>query len=232
MIQERNREAARWLQEPLDWEEEAETGPNPGTAAPFEDAPVIYYMGRRIYFRSPEPEDEPLLRRWVNDPRVWSTLKFRGPRNAIHQREWIESLGKTRTEHTFGIVVRETDRLIGTAGLHGIDPFNRSATFGLCIGDAAFRGKGYGTEATRLAMRYGFQELNLNRIELSVFGHNWRAIRVYQKCGFVHEGCLRQAVYRHGQYQDEYKFAILREEWNRLAGADGPDSTWIGGWAE
>lgn len=183
---------------------------------PHEPLRVVYYMGRQIDFRPLELSDEPQLRRWINDPNVWATLLHRGPINALREREWITSLGKTGKDYVFGIVVRDEDRLIGTTGLHAINPVTRSATFGLMIGDRRYHNRGYGTEATRLALRYGFRELNLNRIELSVYADNWRAIRVYQKCGFQHEGCLRQAIYRNGRYVDEYRFAILREEWETV----------------
>lgn len=185
-------------------------------ALPHEPVRVVYYMGCRVDFRPLEFSDEPLLRRWINDPAVWATLLHRPPINAVREREWISSLGKDRKDYVFGIVVRDEDRLIGTTGLHNVDPVTRSATFGLMIGDRRYHNRGYGTEATQLALRYGFRELNLNRIQLSVFADNWRAIRVYQKCGFKHEGCLRQAQYRNGRYVDEYRFAILREEWNAV----------------
>ncbi len=186
-------------------------------AARTDEAPaVVYYMGQRIYFRPLELSDEPVLRRWINDPRNWKTLLHRGPMNECREREWLESLGKSKTDYVFGIVVKDGDRLIGTTGLHVVDGRTRSATFGLLIGEVAFQNRGYGSEATRLAIRYGFRELNLNRIQLSVYAHNWRAIRAYQKAGFVHEGCLRQAQYVNGEYVDEYRFAILREEWENL----------------
>jgi RimJ/RimL family protein N-acetyltransferase len=178
---------------------------------------VVYYQGERIYFRPIELEDEATLQRWINDPQVRAHLVHRGPVSAIHQREWIESVSRPGTDYVFGIVVKDGDRLIGTTGLHKIDRIARSASFGLMIGDVAYQNRGYGAEATRLAIRYGFRELNLKRIELSVFANNWRAIRTYQKAGFVHEGCLRAAQYRDGEYVDEYKFAILREEWGSLA---------------
>jgi RimJ/RimL family protein N-acetyltransferase len=110
-------------------------------------------------------------------------------------------------------VVRDQDRLIGTTGLNQIDWRARRAVFGICVGDVDFQSRGYGIEAVRLVLRYGFEELNLNRIALSVFSHNLRAIRCYQKAGFVHEGCLREAWFQGGRYLDEYKFAILRDEW-------------------
>ncbi len=178
-------------------------------------ARVVFYEGQRIYFSPIEPDDEPLLRRYVNDPANWRGLMHRGPINSCREREWIESVGRDGKDYVFGVVVREGDRLIGVTGLHNVQSAARKATFGINIGDRAFQNKGYGTEATLLCLRYGFEELNLNRIALSVFSNNPRAIRCYQKAGFVQEGCLRQAVYRNGRYEDEYQFAILREEWER-----------------
>jgi RimJ/RimL family protein N-acetyltransferase len=204
------------------WEIEGAASPNVETHVPAPDdrasRPVVYYEGERICFRPLETEDEPLVRRWINDPNVWATLCHRRPLNAIREREWIESLGKSETDVVFGVVVKDENRLIGTTGLHRIHSINRSAVFGIALGDRAYHNRGYGTEAVRLTVRYGFEELNLNRIALSVFSHNLRAIRCYQKAGFVHEGCLREAFYRNGTYHDEYRFALLRDEWQALRG--------------
>jgi RimJ/RimL family protein N-acetyltransferase len=178
---------------------------------------VIYYQGERIDFRPLEPTDEPLLRTWINDPRVWSTLNFRPPINELREREYLERYGKNDNDIAFGIVVREEDRLIGSCGLHNIKPADRCATFGLMIGDVDYHGRGYGTEATRLTIRFGFEELNLHRIQLNVFAHNAAARRVYEKAGFVQEGCRRQAVYRHGRYRDVYEYGILRDEYDQQA---------------
>ncbi|MHC4444568.1 MAG: GNAT family N-acetyltransferase [Planctomycetota bacterium] len=176
---------------------------------------VVYYMGERIYLRPIELEDEPLLRQWINNPEIWQTTTLRPPMNAVRERQWIESLGKKENEYDFGIVVKDDDRLIGSTGLSQIHPFNRSAMFGIMIGDTEYQNQGYGTQATRLTVRYGFEELNLNRIWLRVYANNPRAIWTYQKAGFIQEGCLRQAYYRNGQYHDEYLFAILREVWEQ-----------------
>jgi RimJ/RimL family protein N-acetyltransferase len=185
------------------------------TAVATPPARVVFYEGQRIYFSPVELEDEPLLRRWINDPANWRGLMHRGPVNSGREREWIESIGRDGKDYVFGVVVREGDRLIGVTGLHNVQSAARKAIFGINIGDRAFQNKGYGTEATLLCLRYGFEELNLHRIALSVFSNNPRAIRTYQKAGFVQEGCLRQAVFRNGRYEDEYQFAILREEWER-----------------
>jgi len=68
----------------------------------------------------------------------------------------------------------------------------------------------------RLMLRYGFMELNLNRVTLGVFANNPRAVRSYEKCGFVHEGCLREFLLRDGKYCDMLQMGILREEWEAL----------------
>lgn len=184
----------------------------------FEDepAPIIFYAGERIDFRPIELSDEPLLRRWINDPRVWATLHFRGPLNTRCEVEYIESLYRQPNDYTFGIIERETSRLVGTCGLHGINPISRKATFGLMIGEVGRQNRGLGSEAVRLALKFAFRELNLHRVELSVFANNWRAIRAYQKAGYRHEGCRRQAAFRDGEYIDVYEFGILREEWDVL----------------
>jgi len=187
-------------------------GPNRQAMKPH-PIPVVFFEGDRIYFRPIEVEDESLLRQWVNDPVNRRGLCVRKPLNACREREWIESQGKSAADVAFGIVVRQGHRLIGTTGLHRIDPTHRKAEFGINLGDREYQNKGFGTEATRLMIRYGFEELNLNRIGLSVFANNLRAIRCYQKSGFVSEGCHRQAMYGAGQFHDEYRFGILREEW-------------------
>jgi RimJ/RimL family protein N-acetyltransferase len=79
-------------------------------------------------------------------------------------------------------------------------------------------GRGYGSEAVSLMLRFGFTELNLRRISLSVFEYNTRAVRAYEKAGFQQEGRLRQALQRDGRRWDELFMGILREDWLRLHG--------------
>lgn len=176
---------------------------------------IHYYEGQRIYLRPLELEDEALLRRWFNDPANWSTLARFLPVNQQREREFIERLYKSTEDLAWGVVVREGDRLIGAAGLHRIAHVNRSAEFGIIIGDRDYQSRGYGTEATRLVVQYGFEELNLNRIGLSVFSDNERGIRAYRRAGFEQEGRRRQAFFRNGGYHDELCFGLLRSDWQR-----------------
>jgi RimJ/RimL family protein N-acetyltransferase len=179
---------------------------------------IRFYEGDRIYFRPIELEDEPALRRWRNDPAIWATLQSAQPMNAIREKEWIEKLYKPESQDiSVAIVLKDGDRLIGGCGLFNVRPADRSAVFGIMIGDREYQNQGHGTEATELIVRFGFEEMNLNRIGLSVFADNTRGIRAYEKAGFVREGCIRQAYFRNGRYHDELFYGILREEWKGTA---------------
>lgn len=97
-------------------------------------------------------------------------------------------------------------------GLYRIDHRVRACEFAILIGDSAQWGKGIGREVTSGILAYGFDELNMNRIELSVVASNARAIRLYEGLGFVTEGVKRQAQNRAGKYLDVILMAILRSE--------------------
>ena len=85
----------------------------------------------------------------------------------------------------------------------------------MMIGEKSMWGKGYGTEATRLVVRYAFEELHLNRVQLHVYEYNLRGVRVYEKVGFRREGVLRQEHMYDGRFWDTVVMAILREEWEK-----------------
>ena len=87
------------------------------------------------------------------------------------------------------------------------------------IGDKAYWSQGYGTDAMLTFVRFGFDEMNLHRIDLTVDADNPRAIRCYQKCGFVEEGRLRENRYQQGKYGDQLVMSILRDEFYERWGA-------------
>jgi len=89
-------------------------------------------------------------------------------------------------------IIALEERCIGTARLHNLDRQNRRARYAIGIFDPACWGQGYGTEATRLVLRYAFEELKLHRVDLRVLEFNHRAIACYEKCGFVREGIERE----------------------------------------
>jgi RimJ/RimL family protein N-acetyltransferase len=106
--------------------------------------------------------------------------------------------------------------LIGNCGLHDVDLKNRSAVFGIVIGDKNYWSQGYGTDATLTLLRFAFEQIGLNRVELFVYDFNPRAQRAYEKAGFKRSGVKRQGLFRNGAFHDEIMMDILREEWDKL----------------
>src|SRR5258708_2251935 len=124
------------------------------------------------------------------------------PMSKQAEEEFI--INSARDEHVLHliIVLKDGDRPIGMIGLKDIDFRNRSAQFGIAIGERECWGQGHGTEATRLILDHAFGTLNLNRVWLRVAEDNERACRCYKRLGFEKEGVLRQDYYRNGRYLD------------------------------
>jgi RimJ/RimL family protein N-acetyltransferase len=140
------------------------------------------------------------------------------PQTPEDELEWFEKVRKDEGTFLFAVRRRDTGALVGTASLFDINWRVRKCVFGIALGPPEIWGKGFGSEATRLTLRYAFSELNLNRVQLFVYEFNERAVRAYKKVGFQKEGRLREAVYRDGRYYDEFVMACLRSEWSESAG--------------
>ena len=128
------------------------------------------------------------------------------------EREITRDVLENKDEIYFGIYTLTDNRLIGSCSIEPMRS-HRNAWVAIGIGDPAYRGKGYGTDAMRLLIGYGFRELDLQKITLSAFGYNLRAIRSYEKAGFIREVVQRAALYRDGQRHDMIVMGILRREW-------------------
>ncbi len=102
---------------------------------------------------------------------------------------------------------------IGTTGLGNVSLKDHNAMFGIAIGEKDYWSRGYGTEACRLLVRYGFEQLNLHRINSGVISFNERSARMHRRVGFKEEGRQREGMFRNGQFHDLIYFGLLRSEW-------------------
>lgn len=127
-------------------------------------------------------------------------------------REWYATRATVDERLDLAIVETATGALVGEVVLNEFDPHARSANFRTLMG-AAGRGRGLGSEATRLIVGYGFESIGLHRISLDVFAFNPRAMRVYEKVGFIREGVRREAFAFDGEHVDEVLMSILEGEW-------------------
>lgn len=177
---------------------------------------VKFYEGEKIYLRPVEEEDLKLFYFGKNNPDVRETLFLFYPMTYDQIKIEIQSLQASKENLTFTIVEKLTGKAIGQTSFVRIDYVSRMATFFLAIWDPDYWSRGYGTEATQLMIDYGFEILNLNRIQLHVALENNNAIRAYEKCGFKVEGTLREAMYHHNRYCDFLLMAILRSEFYQM----------------
>ena len=172
-----------------------------------------FIVGERIYLRPLEPaQDNHLYSTWMNDEEIRRYFSIY-PTSDTRGKERLEQLYKDGKHIIFGVVLNSDNRLIGLVGLKEINYLNQSAEFYVIIGDRSLQGRGYGTEATKLMIRYGFMELNLNRIQTQDMEENIGGWRADEKAGFKYEGTLREVILRFGKYNDVRVYSLLRSEY-------------------
>ena len=145
------------------------------------------------------------------------------PRSLLRREQDWEAEQSEPDASAVSLVIVADDRPVGDINLFQIDTRNRHALIGLSLWRAEDRDHGYGSDAIRAMLRWGFGHLNLHRIELAVDGTNERAMHVYEKLGFVREGVRRQHHYDGGVYHDEITMAILDCEFVALDRGARPD---------
>ena len=172
--------------------------------------------GKRIKFAPLDRKHIDIFLKWFNDPEITQYLIMYKPLTRDWEEKWFDSLKHKEDAVYFSILLidqENPDKIIGNCAIQGINAKNRACSCGITIGEKDYHNKGFGTEAMEMLLEYGFNTLNMNRIELSVYEFNIRAYKLYQKVGFIEEGRKRQARYHNGRYHDEIIMAILRKDW-------------------
>lgn len=175
------------------------------------------FQGSKVRLAAPCPEDCMRLSRFTDD---YEYLRNMDTDIAVPLTPDETGSSSVRRDNGFEFALRtlEGNRFIGFTALYRIEWNNRSARLAIGIGEENDRGKGYGSDALALILRYGFHELNLNRIALEVIEYNEAARRAYLKAGFREEGRQRSAVMRDGTHYDLISMSILAEEWSTQSG--------------
>ena len=171
--------------------------------------------GKIVNLRAREMSDLDRFYAWINDREVTRFLNMRYPISYAAEEEFVRSVvARPAAYNWVGFSIEAKDGThIGTINFHESSAEDRRAILGVMIGDKAHWSRGYGTDAMLTFIRFGFEEMNLQRIELTVDARNERARACYRKCGFVDEATLRQHRYRGGEYGDTVWMGILRDEW-------------------
>ena len=179
---------------------------------------MAYYkklIGERIYLspRGDSPEEVEKFTKWLSDSEVTDYISFSASLVIpSHEKEFLYSSAKNDKERSFTIVDINNDNPIGTVSLENINWVNKNAVLGIFIGEENYRNGGFGTEAIKLILDYGFNYLNLHSIRLELLDTNERAHKCYKKCGFVDTGKHRDKTFINGKYHDILQMDILRDE--------------------
>lgn len=176
------------------------------------------FQTERIRFRAVQETDFETFHAWWSDPELM--VHQTGHAVTLRQRETNDAMFRAWCKDApsavaFSVERRSDGVLIGECNLWGYTPKDRCGTLAIMLG-RTYWDEGYGTEALRLLLAYSFGELNVHRVQLTVNADNARAIRAYEKAGFVAEGCSREAYFRDGRWCDVVHMGVLqREFWGR-----------------
>ncbi len=176
-------------------------------------------VGEKVRLRRAMPADLEDRVRWNSDPRVMEFL-HRGavPSSREETLAYLRTAAEQTSEYIELAIETQTGKHIGGTTLRNFDWRSRKAEFAIMIGEPEQWSLGYGTDATRLMLKLAFENLNLNRVWLTVDASNQRGITAYERAGFKQEGRLRQDRYMRGVYEDGIVMGILREDWQAGAG--------------
>ena len=169
----------------------------------------------RIYL-SPigDKSDAETYIKWMNDKAV---AEYFGQYNQVvgsaSNLNWLYE--PPADMQRYAIVLADGDILLGSISIHNIDHLNRNAFIGIFIGDTQHRGKGYGAQAIRLILEYGFRTLNLHNIMLTVHADNLPAIACYKKVDFREVGRLPEWIFKDGKYVDKLYMGVLASEFEQ-----------------
>ncbi|WP_371362116.1 Spermidine N(1)-acetyltransferase [Sporomusa rhizae] len=174
------------------------------------------FENKNIKLRKLSTSDYATYHDWRNDIEVMKTTSPQLDIYTLEETEqFISMIASQSASKGYMIEHKETGKTVGIVSLINIDYKNRSAECIIDIGARDMWGKGIGTEAMSLILEFAFNELNLHRVYLKVFSFNERAIKLYEKMGFIHEGKFRQALYRTGKWHDIVIMSILKNEYNQ-----------------
>ncbi len=165
--------------------------------------------GAGIYLRLMTYEDTELIVRWRNCDAVRKNFIYQALFTKESHENWIRTKVETGKVVQMIICEAETDQPVGSVYIRDIDHNHQKAEYGIFIGEESARGKGYGTAAARLMIRYSFEELGLHRLFLRVYAENQQAIRSYEKAGFEKEAYLRDDVCIDGVFRDIVLMGVL-----------------------
>jgi RimJ/RimL family protein N-acetyltransferase len=177
--------------------------------------PSKILQGANVQLTALTSNDLPSVASWYQNTNFLRLVDARPayPKTETALGQWLEEQHKATDAFVFAVRLLENNELLGWVELDGILWTHRVSGVSIGIGNQNHWGKGYGYEAMQLVLQFAFHELNLYRLQLTVFSYNKRAIALYEKLGFKQEGMYREFLQRDGKRYDMYLYGLLYPEW-------------------
>jgi [ribosomal protein S5]-alanine N-acetyltransferase len=174
---------------------------------------IVFLKGERIHLRALMEKDlTSSYLQWLNDEEVCRNNSHAVFPNTEQRMKTYYNSIQNQLNVVLAIIHSDTDRHIGNVSLLNINWISRNAEFAILMGEKDFWGKGYGKEAARLIVQYGFERLNLHRIYCGTLNGNSGMIKLAASMGMKEEGRRREAIFKNGKYVDILEYGILYHE--------------------
>jgi len=177
-----------------------------------------FIEGKKIILSSINLENVDIFTKWENHFQVRRTLRNVIPITSSQVKKYLEDEKNKPPNHlNFEIWYKPDEKLIGYCGFNFIRWFEKAAEIGFLIGEPKYWNKGCGTEALFLLLEYGFNELNLMKMELEAYSFNLASQKIAEKVGMERELVLKENIFYNGQYHDSFLYGVTRDVWIKNA---------------
>lgn len=172
-------------------------------------------VAANLYFSNIEKEDMVHLYNWFSDIEFLKYYDYVPPvpKSQDEVNQIFSDYNIKKESLVFAVRLLSDNKIIGIAGFDDIIKSNQTATLFIGIGNRELRGKGYGKEVLNKLLNYGFNTINLHRIQLNVLEFNVFAIKLYESAGFKKEGIYREFVFRDDSRYNMFLYGLLKTEW-------------------
>ncbi len=174
------------------------------------------YYGEKVCLRALELTDLDMILKFFNNLEIRRFLMSAIPMSRNAEKEWLEGVTKHTPwkdgRITLAVEDKKTQEFLGSISLFDISAQCRHAEFGIALYNPENHSKGFGTDATKVMLWFGFHVLGLNSIYLYALAENKRGIRAYEKAGFKMIGTYRQSCFSLGEFKDQVAMDITAEE--------------------
>lgn len=172
----------------------------------------VRVVGEKVYLRPITMEDTDLVVKWRNDERVVQNFIYRKPISREEHICWMEQKVDAGAVVQFIVCDKQTDKPLGVVYIQNIEEEHSKAEEGIFLGEEEAFGRGIGTEAARLMIRYAFKTLGLHKLTARVLAYNMASRRMHESAGYQQEAYFRQELFLNGKYEDLIFYGILRDE--------------------